>query len=144
MMGRLCAVFLYVELRLKALTKLHFCSLCNLLFQPVRTQKNVDLRLLTQRSTKFALSAEPQSSSLCTRRQTIHQRLTQDCSCYAHQRSVCIWTLVANVPIRRAVNSLVIVPAVFKSHAHCVAVQVFVVSDVFAHGDFLFVVCLLR
>ena len=44
---------------------------------------------------------------------------------------------MANVPIRRAVNSLVIVPAVFKSHAHCVAVQVFVVSDVFAHGDSL-------
>ena len=47
---------------------------------------------------------------------------------------------MADVPIRRAVNSLVIIPAVFKSHAHCVAVQVFVVSDVFAHGDFLFVV----
>ena len=47
---------------------------------------------------------------------------------------------MANVPIRRAVNSLVIVPAVFKGHAHCVAVKVFVVSDVFAHCDFLFVV----
>jgi len=48
---------------------------------------------------------------------------------------------VANIAIRRAVNHLVVIPAVFKSHAHCVAVQVFVVSDVLAHGDFLFVVC---
>ena len=48
---------------------------------------------------------------------------------------------MANIAVRRAVNSLVIVPAILKGHAHCVAVKVFVVSDVFAHGDFLFVVC---
>ena len=47
---------------------------------------------------------------------------------------------MANIAIRRAVNHLVIVPEILKGHAHCVAVQVFVVSDVFAHGDFLFVV----
>ena len=46
---------------------------------------------------------------------------------------------MANIAIRRAVDDLVIVPAVLKRHAHC-AVQVFVVSDVLAHGDFLFVV----
>ena len=48
--------------------------------------------------------------------------------------------LVANVPIRCAVNSLVVIPAILEAHSHCVAVQVFVVSDVLAHGDVLFVV----
>ena len=48
---------------------------------------------------------------------------------------------MANVPIRRAVDDLVVIPAILESHAHCVAVQVFVVSDVLAHGDVLFVVC---
>ena len=48
---------------------------------------------------------------------------------------------MADVPIRCAVNSLVVIPAILKGHSHCVAVQVFVVSDVLAHGDVLFVVC---
>ena len=48
---------------------------------------------------------------------------------------------MANIAVRRAVYCLVVIPAILKGHAHCVAVKVFVVSDVFAHGDFLFVVC---
>ena len=47
---------------------------------------------------------------------------------------------MANIAVRRAVYCLVIVTAVLEGYAHCVAVQVSVVSDVFAHGDFLFVV----
>ena len=47
---------------------------------------------------------------------------------------------MANIAVRRAVYCLVVIPAILKGHAHCVAVKVFVVSDVFAHGDFLFVV----
>ena len=62
-------------------------------------------------------------------------------SCDPHQCPITARPLVADIPVWRAVNSLVIVPAILKRHAHCVAVQVFVVSDVFAHGDFLFVVC---
>ena len=47
---------------------------------------------------------------------------------------------MANIAVRRAVYCLVVIPAILEGHAHCVAVKVFVVSDVFAHGDFLFVV----
>ena len=61
-------------------------------------------------------------------------------SCDPHQRPITVRPLVADVPVWRAVDDLVVIPAILKSHAHGVAVQVFVVSDVFAHGDFLFVV----
>ena len=47
---------------------------------------------------------------------------------------------MANIAVRRAVYCLVVIPAILEGHAHCVAVKVFVVSDVFAHGDVLFVV----
>jgi len=36
---------------------------------------------------------------------------------------------MTDITIRRAVYCFVIVPAILEGHAHCVAVEVFVVSD---------------